>query len=87
MVPISGKVEWKSTSLEHGALLLTLIGLVMMHKLSVASWDISNQVPKSLKGAVWSHLLYRLFLILLTISIYMQQQSKVYSIPMHCDHE
>ena len=44
MVPISGKVEWKYTSLEHGALLLTLIGPVMMHKLSVASWDISNQV-------------------------------------------
>ena len=46
MVPISGKVEWKSTSLEHGALLLTLIGPVMMHKLSVTSWGISNQVPK-----------------------------------------
>ena len=44
VVPISGKVEWKYTSLEHGALLLTLIGPVMMHKLSVASWDILNQV-------------------------------------------
>ena len=54
MVPISGKVEWKSTSLEHGALLLTLIGPVMMHKLSVASWGISNQVLKS-------HLLCSLF--------------------------
>ena len=47
VVPISGKVEWKYTSLEHGALLLTLIGPVMMHKLSVASWGISNQVLNS----------------------------------------
>ena len=46
MVPISGKVEWKYTFPEHGALSLTLIGPVMMHKLSVTSWSISNQVPK-----------------------------------------
>ena len=34
-----GKAEWKFTALEHGVLLLTLIGPMMMHKLSVAQWD------------------------------------------------
>ena len=43
-VPTNGKVEWRSTCLEHGALSLTLSGAVMMHKLPVASWDTSNQV-------------------------------------------
>ena len=39
-----GKVEWHYISLEHGVLLLTLIGPMMMHKLSVTKWDTLNLV-------------------------------------------
>ena len=44
--PTSGRVEWKYTSLEHGALLLTLPGIERMHKLSVEIWATLNQVIK-----------------------------------------
>ena len=42
--PTSGRVEWRSTCLENGALSLTLTGLTMMQEWSVASWATSNLV-------------------------------------------
>ena len=40
----NGKVEWKSTCLECGALLLTLSGPVRMLRWSAETRDTSNQV-------------------------------------------
>ena len=42
--PTHGRVEWKSTSLEHGVLLLTQTGTVMMQLWCVGIWATSNQV-------------------------------------------
>ena len=45
-VPTSGRVEWKSTSLGDGELLLTLNGALVMHKLSAENWATLNQVSE-----------------------------------------
>ena len=42
--PTSGRVEWRSTCLENGALPLTLSGLTMMQEWSVMILAIANQV-------------------------------------------
>ena len=40
--PTSGRVEWRSTCLENGALSLTLTGVTMMQEWSVDSWAMSE---------------------------------------------
>ena len=53
---ITGRVEWRYTCLEYGALLVTLHGQLPIHTLCVASWGTQQVVRVNARKVIPFHL-------------------------------